>query len=127
MSIIPRRGARGAAAVLLVLSAAVPLAGCGATADGDAGARRRSQPSDEAMKAITMPDLSFAPGTASARAGQPVTWHNNSHVTHNVKGRGFFSRVIEPGSTYRHTFATAGRYAYVCTFHPGMRGTIVVH
>jgi plastocyanin len=133
MAITTRRGARCVAAVALTLGAAVPVAGCGGIAAGGTGAGDGSRPvtaakapRDAGARAVTMPDLSFAPRTTTVRAGQSVTWRNTSKVTHNVKGPGFFSRVIEPGATYRHWFAKPGRYAYVCTFHPGMRGTVVV-
>jgi len=38
----------------------------------------------------------------------------------------FLSRNIVPGSTFEHTFATAGTYAYHCSIHPAMKGTITV-
>jgi plastocyanin len=34
--------------------------------------------------------------------------------------------AIEPGSTFEMTFATPGTYAYHCTPHPSMTGTVVV-
>ena len=33
---------------------------------------------------------------------------------------------IEPGATFQHKFAKAGTYDYVCTVHPGMKGSVLV-
>jgi plastocyanin len=73
-----------------------------------------------------MVDLRFEPRALSVKRGETVTFRNRGKVTHNAKGRGFFSRVVEPGAAYRHKFERAGTYDYVCTFHPGMDGTLTV-
>ena len=70
--------------------------------------------------------LTFTPRSITVAPGTTVIWTNSSAVTHNVKGDGFFSRVVEPGDGYRHRFAEPGAYDYLCTFHPAMKATIVV-
>jgi len=67
-----------------------------------------------------------------------VTWTNTGETIHTVKGKGFFSKAIDPGGDYEFTFGPstlrvrggvvpAPEYRYHCTLHPTrMRGTIVV-
>lgn len=43
----------------------------------------------------------------------------------DVVGGTFKSKVIKSG-TFKHRFASKGRFQYVCTLHRGMTGTIRV-
>ena len=97
---------------LTALVALVAFAGCG------------SGSSDPKVKAE---DFDFSTTKLTVKAGDTVTWTNAGSTEHTVKGDGFFSRAIEPGSTYRHRFDRAGTYSYICTLHPdAMRATVVV-
>ena len=62
-----------------------------------------------------MVDLKFEPAALTVERGQTVTFVNRGKVTHNAKGKDFFSRVVEPGGSYRHTVDRAG------TVVPGAR------
>ena len=75
---------------------------------------------------VDMVDLAFEPRALTIKRGQRVTFRNRGKVTHNAKGKTFFSRVVEPGGSYRHTFNRAGTFEYLCTFHPGMEGKLTV-
>jgi plastocyanin len=75
---------------------------------------------------VDMVDLAFEPRALTIKRGQRVTFRNRGKVTHNAKGKTFFSRVVEPGGSYRHTFKRAGTFEYLCTFHPGMEGKLTV-
>ncbi len=79
---------------------------------------------------ITTPGSSFAPATSTIQAGQAVLWQI-SGARHNVTFRG--AQPVEgnipdtdAGRSVTRTFATAGNYAYDCTRHSGMSGTIIV-
>ena len=64
-----------------------------------------------------------------AKVGQQVTWeHQDAGVTHTVAavGGGFRSGDLEEGGTFSHRFPAAGTFAYRCTIHPDMRGTVRV-
>ncbi|MBX7110837.1 MAG: hypothetical protein K1X87_03185 [Dehalococcoidia bacterium] len=60
--------------------------------------------------------------------GSTVTWVNHDGVGHNViaDDSSFKSGKLDEGDSFSHEFATAGRFSYVCTFHPGMKGVIQV-
>ena len=124
------RGRRSAAAsAALVLSLA--LAAC-----GGGGGEQESPAVDSVTKTdattpstgtvIEMADLRFEPRELTVKRGETVTFRNVGEVTHNAKGKGFFSRVVEPGGSYRRKFSETGTFDYVCTFHPGMEGTLTV-
>jgi len=57
-----------------------------------------------------------------------VTWTNQDATGHTVTAddNSFTSGTIASGSTYSHTFTTAGIYSYHCSIHTYMKGTIIV-
>lgn len=79
---------------------------------------------------ITTPNLTFSPGNVTVVTGTVVTWEF-SGSTHNVtfQGPGPAGGNIpdqRPGASASRTFTVAGSYAYQCTRHNGMQGTITV-
>ena len=121
---VSKRGRRSAA-VIATLTLSVVVAACGSSGDERQTAAAPSA-SQTAGTTIEMVDLAFEPRALTVQRGQTVTFLNRGKVTHNAKGADFFSRVVEPGGSYRHTFKQAGTFRYVCTFHPGMEGTVTV-
>jgi plastocyanin len=77
---------------------------------------------------VSIPSLSFDPETVTIDVGDTVTWTNDDNVAHTVTADddSFDSGPLSPGSTETVTFASAGTYAYHCTIHSSMTGTIVV-
>jgi plastocyanin len=75
-----------------------------------------------------MRNLAFVPGRIEIEAGTTVEWTNNDPLQHSVTADdgSFTSPLINPGATWRHTFATPGTYPFHCTPHPFMKGTVVV-
>lgn len=74
--------------------------------------------------------LTFVPGTQSARVGQVIEWTNVGTVAHTVTFDTFPSLTdpsLAPGATWSIRFTRAGTYPYRCTIHPGMNGVVVVH
>lgn len=73
--------------------------------------------------------LKFDPSSSSVAVGQVVEWKNTGSVAHNVtfdKSNDATSPTLNPGDTWEVTFSVPGTYAYHCTFHPGMDGTLTV-
>ena len=90
---------------------------------------------------VEITDKGFQPQQAEVWAGQTVIWMNNDKKEHTVTARApaapdqdekeqgkpmFDSGPIKPGGSFSHKFDKAGTYAYVCTLHKGMSGTVVV-
>ena len=98
-------------------------------ADETAGARA---PAPKAIAAasggVTIADFSFTPGTITIDKGDTVTWTNDGPTGHSAtsKSGAFDTGVLKKGASSSHTFDQAGTYAYICTPHPFMHGTVVV-
>jgi plastocyanin len=78
---------------------------------------------------VSMKDIKFDPATVTIKAGDTVTWVNDDSVGHDVTGDDFESGgpgEMQNGDTFDHTFEKAGTFDYVCTVHPGMKGTVKV-
>jgi glucose/arabinose dehydrogenase/plastocyanin len=79
-------------------------------------------------------ELKFEPAEISVPAGAEVrlTFENRSTVPHNLTFQGppnvATATIVAAGSseTLEFTAPDAGEYAFVCTLHPGMGGTLVV-
>ena len=81
-----------------------------------------------ASGSVTVSDFSFSPGTITINQGDTVTWVNNGPTPHSAtSSNGVFDTGIFPkGQSRSHTFNEAGTFAYICTPHPFMKGTVVV-
>ena len=77
---------------------------------------------------VSMDGTTFVPGDVTVTVGETVTWTNKDPFPHNVSSRtaGFSSQDLEPGAVWRFRAEKEGRFPYVCTLHPGMKGTLVV-
>jgi uncharacterized surface anchored protein len=75
-----------------------------------------------------MIDYSFSPKSITVHAGDKVTWKNDGKAPegHTATGKGFDSGILHTGQTYSHVFSQPGNFAYVCTLHPFMKGTVTV-
>jgi plastocyanin len=109
---------------LVVVALGAGLAACGGGDDAPAAAAAQS-----GGTAVSAQDNSFSPGTLEVRVGDTVTFTNDGGVDHTVtatSGAQFDSGSLAPGATFKFTAEKAGTVSYVCTFHPGMQGTIEV-
>ena len=72
-------------------------------------------------------ELKFVPESITIAAGQAVTWKNVGSAPHTVTIQSEdCDRQLAGGASLTLPFAKAGTFAYVCTIHPGMKGTVVV-
>jgi plastocyanin len=60
--------------------------------------------------------------------GTTVKWTNKDNVPHTVTSAtgDWDSGQLSNGQSFSHTFTQAGTFAYQCTVHPTMKGTITV-
>ncbi|WP_199100872.1 cupredoxin family copper-binding protein [Dyella sp. ASV21] len=78
---------------------------------------------------IDIRNFAFAPATLTVPAGTRVVWTNRDDEPHLITSAGKqfdASRALDTGDTYAVTFAKPGTYAYYCSIHPMMVGTIIV-
>src|SRR3954453_1710703 len=79
-----------------------------------------------AGKAVSIAGFAFNPGTIKVHAGDTITWTNQDAASHTATGDGFDTGTIGTGSSASVTFKTAGTFAYHCSIHSTMTGTVVV-
>jgi len=78
--------------------------------------------------AVSIDNFTFNPQILRIKAGTTVTWTNKDDIPHAIAavGKQFKSKVMDTDNSYSFTFTTPGSYAYFCSLHPHMTGTIVV-
>ena len=80
---------------------------------------------------VEIKDFIFNPAEVTIYPGQGVKWINKDTAVHQVYGLvgasgEIRSQKLNEGSYYVYTFDKSGTYEYHCTFHPDMKGTIIV-
>jgi plastocyanin len=71
----------------------------------------------------------YNPAVLTVRVGTTVTWTNTGAVVHTVTAddrKTFNSGVMKPKATFEFAPSSPGTFAYHCTYHPWMKGTLVV-
>jgi plastocyanin len=78
--------------------------------------------------AVTIQNFAFMPTPVTIPVGTTVTWTNRdsaSHTTTSDSGL-WDSGSLSTGKSFSFTFKQAGTFAYHCSIHPNMHGSIVV-
>lgn len=76
---------------------------------------------------ISMVNGQFQPQSTEVAVGGTVRFANNDNTQHNATGSGGIQTGnLNPGQTSSRVMTTAGLFAYSCTIHPGMTGSIRV-
>jgi plastocyanin len=96
---------------------------CGA----DPGAAQKP-PRKPVTHTVTIDSTKFSPEMLTVRAGDTVVWVNKDLIPHTAtsKSGGFDSLVIATGKSWEYKTSKTGRFPYVCTFHPTMKGQLRV-
>ncbi|MGH7655612.1 MAG: cupredoxin domain-containing protein [Gemmatimonadaceae bacterium] len=109
-----------------ILTAAV-LAGAAACGGSTYSTGPSGNPAPNTVDALA--SLAFSPSTLTVPSGTTVTFTFQG-VAHNVTftpATGVPADIATTSNTsVQRTFSTAGTYAYHCTIHAGMSGTVVV-
>ncbi|MEJ7894654.1 MAG: cupredoxin domain-containing protein [Solirubrobacteraceae bacterium] len=122
-----------------LLAALALLAACGSDEEpgGAAPAPAASTPAPasagpaaDAAVVVKIKDFLYAPETVTVKKGARVDFENLDTAPHTATiaegAMKFDSGTIEKGETKSVSFAKPGTYAYICLFHPYMKGTITV-
>jgi LPXTG-motif cell wall-anchored protein len=77
---------------------------------------------------VTIADFSFSPGSITVHVGDTVQWVNNGPSAHTATANNgsFDTGVLQKGQSASVTFHLPGTFAYHCSIHPFMHGTVVV-
>lgn len=76
---------------------------------------------------VTIDATSYQPAELRARVGDTVIWVNKDLFPHTATAKGLFdSGSIPTDGSWRYTVTTPGVTDYDCTFHPTMKGKLLV-
>jgi len=122
---------RLAGPLLLVAAVAIIAAACNGTGPAAYGAPASTAATTTAAtaaNAATIRGFSFQPGVLKVKVGAKVTWTNGDTVAHTVIAdtNSFASGDLQLGGSFSFTFTRPGTYAYHCSIHPSMHGSVVV-
>ena len=109
----------------IIVATAVPVGPAEASGGGGCG-----RPVTDASGAtVRIWNYCFGPTILRVRPGDRVTFVNRDRAPHTVLGAnaswGSF-REMRRGDDVTYRFARPGVYPFVCTYHPGMVGAVVV-
>ena len=80
-----------------------------------------------AKHVVTIEAVKYDPPTLTVKPGDSVTWINKDPYPHTVTAMGAFdSKEIGADRKWTYVARKPGRYDYICTLHPNMKGTLVV-
>jgi plastocyanin len=119
----PRQGTVAALASIAL------LAGCGGGDSGSSAPPRTAEPPRSAT--VDIKDFKYGPPEVRVASGGSVTFVNRDRADHTATtgedaAGEFDTGRLATGDSGPVRLAAPGRYAYVCTFHPYMKGTVVV-
>ncbi len=122
------------AAILARLALFTLLAGAAlgvptaAVAGGGCHVDNGSVHTEGAATVVRMDVCDFAPTVSRVPVGTEVRFLNTDQMPHIVIGRRltWASAALAPGDEFVQRFDAAGTYPYMCSFHAGMVGAIVV-
>jgi hypothetical protein len=120
---------------IIVIGAAAVSCGGGGGADAvvGIGGGGGTTPQTCTTGTFCLGAATFVPKTATVVRNTAVVWVNSSGILHNVVFDNPPAAVVggdlgnmDTNATASRTFATAGVYAFHCTIHAGMNGTLTV-
>jgi plastocyanin len=85
-------------------------------------------PSQAAGATVNVVNMAFTPSSVKVTLGSSVTWTFNDDVAHTTTSNtGLWNSSPHPsGTSYSHTFSSAGTFSYHCSIHPEMHGKVSV-
>ena len=78
---------------------------------------------------VVIHEMKFEPAVLTVKLGDTVRWENQDIVPHNAVSTGtkeFDTGTIAVGASSQYQASNKGEVFYRCTFHPNMKGKVVV-
>ena len=119
--------------LVVIASTALLFAGCG---DGDSPSASASSSGSSSQaasggssSAVTIKDFKFSPASLTVKDGARVAVTNEDSTAHTATaddGHSFDTGTLADGASKTISVSKPGSYAYHCSIHPFMHGTLVV-
>ena len=93
-----------------------------------ASAQVRNKPAQtHTAHTVLIKDFAFVPDHVTVSAGDTVVWKNEDIVPHTATAdTKFDSKNLNSGQSWSFVARQKGSYPYVCTYHPYMKGELIV-
>jgi plastocyanin len=87
---------------------------------------------DPGANEVWIQGMAYTPATITVTAGTTIKWTNKDNASHTVTSDNgsletFDSGSMANGGTFVWQFNTTGTFKYHCTFHSGMKATVIVN
>ncbi len=114
--------------LLIILVVGLMVGGCYQAAEPAPAPAPTSAPAPGGgtVHQVTIKGFAFNPAEITIKVGDTVTWTEQDAVHHTTTGDIFESGDLGQGQTYSKTFDKAGTYDYICSYHPYMKGKVIV-
>ena len=119
--------------LVVIASTALLFAGCG---DGDSPSASASSSGSSSQaasggssSAVTIKDFKFSPASLTVKDSARVAVTNEDSTAHTATaddGHSFDTGTLADGASKTISVSKPGSYAYHCSIHPFMHGTLVV-
>ena len=83
---------------------------------------------ERAVPRVSIKGMKFSPAALEVKVGDTVRWENEDDRDHTVTAAdgSFKSGNLRNGDTFEQKFDKAGNFAYSCSYHPRMKGSVNV-
>ena len=75
---------------------------------------------------VVVDKLAFGNVPSNLRVGDTVEWVNRDLFRHSATSASHFDVDLPPGARRRMVLRRPGAFAFLCKYHPGMKGTVKV-
>lgn len=100
------------------------------SASGEDSGGSAPAPSGDAARSekVEIVDFAYDPDPVTIEEGGKVIWQNEDSEPHTATADdgSFDTGTLDEGKRGSETFKEAGTYAYICSIHPDMTGTVEV-
>ncbi len=113
----------------LLIALLVASSACGGSGTTDSATNPGTTVTPTVTTSVAMTGFAFTPADIQVSPGAVVTWTNNDAVNHNVTFTSTVVGAVANFSAGARTITmptTTGTYAYHCTIHGAMTGTVKV-
>ena len=75
---------------------------------------------------IVVDKMKFGTLPTNIHAGDIIIWDNRDMFRHSATAKGAFDIDLPPGKVVKVRMKRDGTFAFVCKYHPGMKGVLKV-
>lgn len=84
--------------------------------------------SQEIIHTVIIEKMKFTPEKLTIKLGDSVVWINKDFVPHTIteETKKFDSSTLLPDKSWKLKADKVGSYSYICSFHPTMKGRLLI-